>query len=124
MATLRLHLLLGIALIAATGCAQQPVRPDHTAATTTAPYTPASTALPVHWASAFSPSLLVFAYEQGWRQVVMIGDRQYFCREDVPSGSLLREHRCVTQSQLEFIRLTVEQQHEQLRKPVPSDRMG
>ena len=127
MATLRLHLLLGTALIAATGCAQQPVRSDRIAPTgmsATAPNTPASTAVSVRWASAFSPRLLVFAYEQGWRQVVMIGDKRYFCREDVPSGSLLNEHRCVTQSQLEFIRLTVEQQQEQLRKPIPNDRMG
>jgi hypothetical protein len=123
MATLRLHLLLGTALIAATGCAQQPVRSDHIMSTT-APNTTAATAVSVHWASAFPPRLLVFAYEQGWRQVVMVGDKQYFCRADVPSGSLLTEHRCVTQSQLEFIRLMVEQQQEQLRKPIPSDRMG
>ena len=127
MATLRLHLILGTALIAATGCAQQPVQPNHatpTAMSIAAPDTPAATAAPVRWASAFSPRLLVFAYEQGWRQVVMVGDKQYFCRADVPSGSLLTQHRCVTQSQLEFIRLMVEQQQEQLRKPVPSDRMG
>ena len=129
MATLRVHLLLGTALIAATACAQQPVRSDHIARmgmSTAAPNTPAATAATaasVHWASAFSPRLLVFAYEQGWRQVMMVGDKQYFCRADVPSGSLLTEHRCVTQSQLEFIRLLVEQQQEQLRKPIPSDRM-
>ena len=127
MATLRLHLILGTALIAATGCAQQPVRPNHvtpTAMSTAAADTPAATAASMHWASAFSPRLLVFAYEQGWRQVVMVGDKQYFCRADVPSGSLLTQHRCVTQSQLEFMRLMVEQQQEQLRKPIPSDRMG
>lgn len=127
MATLRLHLLLGTALIAAAGCAQQPVRPDRaapTAMSTAAPNASALTAASIHWASAFPPRLLAFAYEQGWRQVVMIGDQSYFCRADIPSGSLLAEHRCVTPSQLEFIRLTVQQQQEQLRKPIPSDRMG
>jgi len=127
MATLRLHLLLGTALIAAAGCAQQPVQADRTAPTaiSTAPTSTASGAPSLQLlVSNFPRPLLVFAYEQGWRQVVMIGNERYFCRSDVPSGSLIPLARCVTPSQLEFIRLTVEQQQEQLRKPIANDTMG
>lgn len=127
MATLRLPLLLGTTLIAAAGCAQQPVRADHTppAAVSTAPSASAPGAASAQLlASAFPRTLLVFAYDQGWRQVVMVGNERYFCRSDVPSGSLIPLPRCVTLSQLRFIRLTVEQQRQQLTKPIPSDRMG
>jgi hypothetical protein len=123
MATLRLHLLLGTALIAAAGCAQQPVRADHTAMAATASSESAAASLqPL--TSTFSPRLLVFAYEQGWRQVVISGNDRYFCRADAPAGSLIASHRCVTESQLEFIQLAVEQQRQQLTKPVPLDRAG
>ena len=125
MATLRMHLLLGTVLIAAGGCAQQPVRADYTApaavsATAPSPANAASTQL----ASAFPAPLLVFAYEQGWRQVMLRGNDHYFCRSDAPSGSLIPSQRCVTESQLEFMRLTVEQQRQQLTRPLPLDRAG
>lgn len=126
MATLRLPLLLGTALIAAAGCAQQPVRADRTSPTppsATAPPASASASLQA-MQSAVSPSLLVFAYDQGWRQVMVSGNAYYFCRSDAPSGSLIASARCVTESQLEFIRLTAEQQRQQLTKPIPLDRAG
>lgn len=119
MATLRFQLLFGIALLAAAGCAQQPVRTDHTspaAAPTAAASGAASTRL---LASAYPPRLLVFAYDQGWRQLVTQGNNDYFCRTDVPSGSLIPLPRCVTESQLESIRVTVQQQHEHWVQPIP-----
>lgn len=128
MATLRLHLLLGTALIAAAGCAQQPVRADRAAPTdmaATASGTPTSSTAPLQaMQSAVAPSLLVFAYEQGWRQVLVSGKNYYFCRSDAPSGSLIASPRCVSESQLEFIKLTSEQQRQQLAKPIPLDRAG
>lgn len=123
MATLRLSLLLGTALVVSAGCAQQPVRADYTSSTAmsaTSTGSVSATAL----TSAFSPRLLVFAYEQGWRQVVVAGNDHYFCRSDAPSESLIASHRCVTESQLEFIQLTVQQQREQLTKPIPLDHTG
>ena len=126
MATLRLHLIFGAALLAAAGCAQQPVRADYTSSTAmAAPANPASTAASMQaLTAAFSPRLLVFAYEQGWRQVVVSGNDHYFCRGDAPSGSLIASNRCVTESQLEFIQLAVEQQREQFTKPIPLDHTG
>lgn len=127
MATLRLPLLLGTALIAAAAVCAQPVRADQSAsaAVSGAPATSAAaTASMQQMISSIPRPLLVFAYDQGWRQVVMVGKKGYFCRSDVPSGSLIPTPRCVTPSQLQFIQLTVEQQQQQLRKPIPSDRMG
>jgi hypothetical protein len=127
MATLRLHLFLGAALIAAAGCAQQPVRPDGTSTTSMAqrPATAMSGTAPLQaMQSAVAPTLLVFAYDQGWRQVLVSGKDYYFCRSDAPSGSLIASPRCVSETQLEFIRLTSEQQQQQLTKPIPLDRGG
>lgn len=125
MSTLRLHILLGTALIAAAGCAQQPVRADRaspTPAYATAPGAPASSLQAMQ--SAVPSTLLVFAYDQGWRQVMVSGNDYYFCRADAPSGSLIAMPRCVTVTQLEFLRLTAEQQQQQLAKPLPLDRAG
>jgi len=123
MATLRFHLLLGTVLIVAAGCAQQPVRGDQTsssAISATAPTASAFTAASNQLsASAFPRGLLVFAYEQGWRQVMAQGNKRYFCRTDVPSGSIIPEHRCVTEWQLEGERLLVQQQQQYLRQPIP-----
>lgn len=127
MATLRLHLLLGTALIAAAGCAQQPMRVDHASPPTMAAASDtagSATATLQAVQTSVSPRLLVFAYEQGWRQVVVSGNDHYFCRSDVPSGSLIASQRCVTESQLEFIQLAVNQQQEQLTKPIPLDHTG
>ena len=126
MATLRLHLLLGAALIAAAGCAQQPVRPDRASPAAMAATAPGGTTTESLQAmqSAVAPSLLVFAYEQGWRQVLVSGNNYYFCRSDAPSDSLIASPRCVSESELEFIRLTSEQQRQQLTKPIPLDRAG
>ena len=126
MATPQVHLILGAALLAAAGCAQEPMKADHpapAAVSSTVP-TSASAAASIRLASAFPTTLLVFAYDQGWRQVVITGNSHYFCRSDAPSDSLIPSHRCVTESQLEFIRSTVEQQRQQLAKPIPLDRAG
>ena len=126
MATLRLQLLLGAALIAATGCAQQPVRPDRASPAAMAATASGGTTTESLQAmqSAVAPSLLVFAYEQGWRQVLVSGNNYYFCRSDAPSDSLIASPRCVSESELEFIKLTSEQQRQQLTKPIPLDRAG
>lgn len=118
MTALRLHLLLATALLAA-GCAQQPQKGDYTAPTAV-PASASASATPL--ASAFPAPLLMFAYEQGWRQVVVTGNDHYFCRSDAPSGSLIPSARCVTESQLEFLKVTAEQQQQQLIKPIPLDR--
>ncbi len=101
MTTPRLHLFLGIALIAAAGCAQQP----HRAAGTTAQAVPgkASTAsAPVHAkASAIPAHLLALARDEGYRPKVVNG-KPYFCRTEVPTGSLLSTTYCIDQTQLEI----------------------
>lgn len=119
MATLRLHLLLGTALVVSAGCAQQPVKADYTSPTAMSATAPTSAASAATLTGAFSPRLLVFAYEQGWRQVVVSGNNHYFCRADVPSGSLIASDRCVTQADLQSEQLLVQQQQEKLRQPIP-----
>lgn len=122
MAAVRLHLLLGAALLAATGCAQQPKRADYTppaAASTTALSAASTTASTQLSASAFPSRLLVFAYEQGWRQVVAIGNDRYFCRADVPSGSLIASNRCLSESDLRNEQLLVQQEQEKFMQPIP-----
>jgi hypothetical protein len=120
MTAVRFHLLLGTALIAAAGCAQQPKKADYTApAAIPAASAAVPAAAPIQLASAFPPRLLVFAYEQGWRQVVVSDGKHYFCRDDVPSGSLILSHRCVTEADLETEQLLVQQQQEKLRQPIP-----
>ena len=122
MTGLRLHLLLGISLLAATGCAEQPQRAHYTAPTAaaaTAPNATTTAASTQALTSAFPPRLLVFAYDQGWRQVVLVGDKHYFCRTDAPPGSMIESPYCVTQWQMETEQLLVEQQQEKLREPIP-----
>jgi hypothetical protein len=123
MALLRSHLLLSAALVAAAGCAQQPVRADHTrsSAISAAPLTASASAATPNplSASVFPAGLLVFAYQQGWRQVMVQGNHHYFCRADAPAGSLIPQRRCVTQWGLEVERLLVQQQQEYLRQPIP-----
>lgn len=123
MTGLRFHLLLCATLIAAAGCAQQPTKTDYTAPAAVPATAPASAStVSTQLASAFPAPLLMFAYEQGWRQVVVSGNDHYFCRSDAPSGSLIPSPRCVTETQLDFLRLTAEQQQQQLTKPIPLDR--
>lgn len=123
MTALRLHLLLGTALLAAAGCAQQPQRADHEARAAVAPASapgPATAAISAQaLTKAFPPRLLVFAYDQGWRQVVAIGDKHYFCRTDAPPGSLIDTPQCVAQWQMETEQLLVQQEQDTLRQPIP-----
>jgi hypothetical protein len=121
MTALRRHLLLGTALIAAAGCAQQPVRSDYmtppaSAATATSSVAAAPSQV---LTKAFPPSLLVFAYDQGWRQVVVVGNNHYFCRTDAAPGSLINGRYCITQWEMQTERLLVQQQQEKLRQPIP-----
>lgn len=115
MTAVRCYLLLGTALLAVAACAQQPQRVDYAAAPAAATTT-ASTQLS---ASAFPPRLLVFAYEQGWRQVVAVGNDRYFCRADVPSGSMIASHRCLSETDLEAEQLLVQQEQEHYMLPIP-----
>lgn len=122
MAALRRRLLLGTALLAAAGCAQQPPRASHeapAAVTATAPHPATAATSAQALTSAFPPRLLVFAYDQGWRQVVLVGKNHYFCRTDAPPGSLIDSPYCVTQWQMETEQLLVQQQQEKLQQPIP-----
>lgn len=120
---LRCHLLLGIALIAAAGCAQQPTRADHASATGTSPATvatPAETAASAAAVkSSVSPSILLFAHDQGYNQVVKKGDNYLFCKTEDPMGSIIAVRQCLDQVGLESLRVRVEQQQEQLSRRAP-----
>jgi hypothetical protein len=117
MTALRLPLFLGTALIAAAGCAQQPKRAHYMAPA--APKSAATATATQALMSAFPPRLLVFAYDQGWTQVVLAGNNRYFCRTDAPSGSLITRERCITQADMETVQLLVEQEQALLRLPIP-----
>ena len=122
MTAVRLHLLLGTALIVTAGCAQQPQKADYAAPATVSAAAPTSgsTATSTQLsASAFPPRLLVYAYEQGWRQVVAVGNDRYFCRADIPSGSLIASHRCLSETDLEAEQLLVQQEQEHYMLPIP-----
>lgn len=122
MTAVRCSLLLGTALIAAAACAQQPQKADYAAPATASAAAPTSgsTATPTRLsASAFPPRLLVYAYEQGWRQVVAVGNDRYFCRADIPSGSLIASHRCLSESELQTEQLLVQQEQEKMMQPIP-----
>lgn len=122
MTGLRLHLLLGTALLSAAGCAQQPKRADYAApapVATAAPSPASGTAATQALMKAFPPGLLVFAYDQGWRQVVAVGNDHYFCRTDAPPGSLIDSPYCVTQWQMQTEQLLVQEQKEKLGQPIP-----
>lgn len=122
MTAVRFPLLLGTALIAAAGCAQQPTRADYAAPAAiaaTAPNAATATTSAQALTSAFPPRLLVFAYDQGWRQVVVAGNKHYFCRTDAPPGSLIDSRYCVTQWEMETEQLLVQQQQEKLMQPIP-----
>lgn len=120
MAALRLHLLLGTALIAAAGCAQQPVRADRASAPAVSPGTPATpgqTAASIQaMKGAVPPGILLFAHDQGYRQVVIKGGNYYFCKTEDPMDSIIPVHRCLDQVQLESLRVQVQQQREQLSR--------
>lgn len=122
MTSLRLHLLFGTALIAAAGCASQPQMTDQNAvgagtppASAATPATPASAAASIKaMKSSVPPSLLVFAHDQGYTQVVIKGNEYSFCKTEAEIGELIPTRQCVNRAQLESLRLTVEQQKQQL----------
>ena len=120
MAILRFHVVLGAALIAA-GCAQQPQRADHDAAGAVTPATAASTASTDASIDAMKravpPDLLLFAHDQGFRQVVIKNNNYYFCKTEDPMGSIIAERRCLDRDQLASLRVQVQQQQEQLSRP-------
>ena len=122
MAALRLNLLLGSALLAA-GCAQQPVTADRTPAPAVAPATPAQTAASIHaMKAAVPPDILLFAHDQGFRQVVIKGGNYYFCKTEDPMGSIIPVRRCLDQVQLESLRVQVQQQQQELSRRSPETR--
>lgn len=122
MAALRLHLLLGSALLA-TGCAQQPVTADRTPAPAVAAATPAQTAASLHaMKAAVPPDILLFAHDQGFRQVVIKGGNYYFCKTEDPMGSIIPTRRCLDQVQMESLRVQVQQQQEELSRRAPETR--
>ena len=125
MAALGFHLLLGAALIAAAGCAQQPERTDTDIApatssktvSTTAPTTSASAAASIQaMKRAVSPRLLLFAHDQGYRQVVIKGNDYYFCKTEDPMGSIIPVRQCINQAQMESLQVQVEQERQDLSR--------
>jgi hypothetical protein len=119
----RFNLLLGTALIAVAGCAhQQPMRADHTSPTaiSAAPAASPSTVASLQaMKSAVPPRLLVFAHDQGYRDVVIKGKEYYFCKTEDPMGSIIPVRQCVNQSQLEFLQQQLAQQQQQLTRRAP-----
>jgi hypothetical protein len=122
---LRFHLLLGTVLIAAAGCANQPARTDNNvasaassgAASPSAPDTSASSAASIQaMKSAVPPSLLVFAHDQGYTHVVIKGDRYSFCKTEDEIGELIPTRQCLDQTQLESLRVRVQQQQQDLTR--------
>lgn len=119
MATLGFRLLLGTALIAAAGCAQQPVSAGHSSPTAV-PAAAAPTAASIAaMKKSVPPRLLVFAHDQGFRQVVIKGDSYYFCKTEDPMGSIIAVRQCLDQVGLESLRVRVEQQQEELSRRAP-----
>ena len=125
MATLKLHLLLGTVLIAAAGCASQPQRPDNNVAapassgavSNAAPATSDAAAASFQRVKSAVPSdLLVFAHDQGYKQVVIKGDQYSFCKTEDEIGELIPTRQCLDQTQLESLRIHVRQQQEQLSR--------
>ena len=125
MAALRFHLLLGTVLIAAAGCANQPARTDTNVATAASPASasaPAATTSAASAASiqamksAVSPSLLVFAHDQGYTHVVIKGDQYSFCKTEDEIGELIPTRQCLDQTQLESLRVQVQQQQQNLTR--------
>lgn len=131
MAGFGFHLLVGTALIAAAGCAQQPQRTDlypaaaatpsavaaAAAPTTSAPAASASAAASLQaMQNAVSPRLLVFAHDQGFTQVAIRGGDYYFCKSEDPMGSIIPVHQCIDQAQMDSLRVQVEQQQLQLSR--------
>lgn len=121
VAILRFRVVLGAALIAA-GCAQQPQRADSDSAGAVAPASAASSAATDAsiraMKSSVPPDILLFAHDQGFRQVVIKGNNYYFCKTENPMGSIIAERRCLDQAQLASLRVQVQQQQEQLSRPV------
>lgn len=99
MTVLRFRLLLGAAVVAAAGCAQQPQRvaPPVAAVAPTA----ASAAAALQLASrSIPPRLVAFAYQQGYRELVVEGKNYFFCRVAPPMGSVIPQPICINQLQL------------------------
>lgn len=123
MTSLRFRLLLGAAFIAAAGCASQPQTTERNTAGAGSP-APVPTAAPATSASAAAsiqamkhavpPELLVFAHDQGYTQVVIKGDNYSFCKTEAEIGELIPTRQCVDRTQLESLRIQVEQQKQQL----------
>lgn len=126
MAALRFHLLLGAVLIAAAGCANQPARTDSgiaAASPATAPATASTTSAATAASfqamkSSVPPSLLVFAHDQGYTHVVIKGNQYSFCKTEDEIGELIPTRQCLDQTQLESLRVRVQQQQQDLtRRP-------
>jgi hypothetical protein len=127
LAALRFHLLLGTVLLAAAGCATQPAQTGSTVAAAASPQTASAAAPATSAATAASiqamkssvpPSLLVFAHDQGYTHVVIKGDKYSFCKTEEEIGELIPTRQCLDQTQLESLRVRVQQQQQDLtRRP-------
>jgi hypothetical protein len=125
LTALRFPLFLGTVLIAAAGCANQPARTDNDVAAAASPAvasattstTSASTAASIQaMKTSVPPSLLVFAHDQGYTHVVIKGDQYSFCKTEDEIGELIPTRQCLDQTQLESLRVRVQQQQQDLTR--------
>jgi hypothetical protein len=122
--SVRFPLLLGIALLTAAGCANQPERADQNTPQASSPASPSATA-PGDSASnaalkgmqkSVGPHLLMFAHDQGYTQVMIKDKNYYFCKVEDPMGSIIPVRQCINRPQLEALQVQVQQQREQIQR--------
>jgi hypothetical protein len=106
MASRSLRLLIGTAMIAASGCVQQPAKVG-----SSAPRTNPTTA-------SSSMQTLDMARDEGYRPVVVNG-KALFCRREIPTGSTLPVTSCVDAVQLKFQVLREQQERQRLYEQAP-----
>lgn len=106
MAAQSLRLFI-VALIAASGCAQQPPKVGSSAPR--AHPTAASSSMPI----------LDMARDEGYRPVLVSGKTVY-CRREIPTGSTLPVTSCVDAVQLKFQVLREQQERQRLYEQAPS----
>jgi len=120
MTALRVHLLMGAALLAAAGCAQQPRQAAAVAPRAAAAPAPASD--PAQPAGAqqspipgLTPQMLAAAHDEGYQSRIIQG-KVFFCRREVPTGSNLPRTHCVNPTGLRWELQQQEQQRQQMQQ--------
>ena len=116
MAALRVHVLIGAALVTVAGCAGQPtqvgVNPP-AAAATGAPARPKALIVP-----GLTTHLLAQARDDGYKPRMVDGQFR-FCRVEIPVGSNLPVRQCVNTTQLRFELLQEQATRRNLEEQAP-----